>query len=127
MKQRTKMMTSNRQHRDRVSTYRAVLEYLSTSERPIAEWRLLYAVRGASQYFREIRQELRKYEFIKTVPLDNKMKKLNSNRKYGTMGTVETHNTKYVTVTPKGLKFLRLTSELATLMPTAPWILENAS
>lgn len=124
---KTKLMTPNRQHRDRIATYRAALDYLATSNRPMAEWRMLYAVRGASQYFKEIRQELRKYEFIKTVPLDNKMKKLNSNRKYGTMGTIETHNTKYVTVTPKGLKFLRLTSDLATLMPTAPWILENTS
>lgn len=121
------MVVPNRQHRDRITTYRAVLEYLSTSDRPMPEWRLLYAVRGASQYFRDVRLEMRKYELIKDVPLDNKTRKLNNNRKYGTMGNLETHNTKYVTCTPKGLKFLKLTNELATLMPTAPWILENAS
>lgn len=117
-------MPVSKHYRDRVNTMRGVIQFIVDAKKPLSEWRLYYAVRGNNIYLLDVVSEMKEYGLIKLVPPPRNIPK----RRYGEVGRVDAaHPKDVVAVTAKGLKFLKIANEIALLMPTAPWILENAS
>jgi predicted transcriptional regulator len=111
-------------HRDHYQIMGLMLELLVSAATPVAEWRLVYAARINPHVLAVHLVEMEKFHIVRRVR-SNEAKR--GRRKYGEVGVTDQTAQRLVTITPKGKRFLMVLQQMAALMPSAPWILENAS
>lgn len=111
-------------HRDYYQITGLMLEFLVGAATPVAEWRLVYAARINPRVLAFHLVEMEKSHIIRRVRSNEAQR---GRRKYGEIGVTDQTAQRLVTITPKGRRFLKIVQQMAALMPTAPWILENAS
>lgn len=112
-------------YRDHMDIVRAALEAILNSKRPMTEWRLFYVLRaGGSQRLSTMIEEMCEYKLIKKVSTDSIRR--GPPRKYGELGNIMPSKTsKYLEITPKGQKLLKIMNEMTELIPLAPWLERN--
>lgn len=99
-----------------------MLKFMLEEGKPVTEWRLTYVARVTSTTLINYLQDMERYDLVKRVHI-NEVKR--GPRKYGEVGHMSRTSQRRIKITAKGQRFLSLTQDMAALLPTAPWILEN--
>lgn len=104
------MKTQQRYYRGHMDQIRAVLRFLEDARTPQATLRIMYIARTKPDLVYRLVRELEDKGLVKVYVTE-----------YENSGMLR----RRITITQKGKKVLQLLDELATLIPNAPWSVEN--